>query len=100
VDELVMMAVELSELPNPPPAVAVARCRAHILHLEQRDAAARMLVEEVEVRIVCREDLNSIAAGKRELCRCGLLELDTESHDVAQKADHRLVLSRRDAEPA
>jgi hypothetical protein len=50
--------------------------------------------------VAWREELNAIAAGKRQLRRGWLLELDGESHHVAQKMNHPLVLAHRDTKPA
>ena len=71
-------------------------CAAEILDFEERDGAGG----EAEVRVVRSENLHTVGIRKRQLRRRGLFELDSQPHDVAEKADHRLVLARRNAEPA
>jgi hypothetical protein len=66
---------------------------------EERDRAAGVPAEELEVPGAGAEDLDAVVVGQRELGGRRLLERDAQAEHVAQEGDHRLLVRGPHAKP-
>ena len=107
--ELVQVAVRghsqvLSRSVEPTTSMRAAsssrRAECTVVDLEEWDGPSRMLAEEVVVPVPRSHDLDLVHLRGRELDRRRLLEVDVQTENVAEEADHRLIPVGPDPDPA
>src|SRR5690349_6733731 len=111
--ELVQVSVRSADVDPLPAAVALGRAhdldacilelaarRMNIVDLEERDGPIRLLAEELVVRVSGRHDLHLVPLGGGELNSRRFLEVDPQTEDVTEEADHRLIAIGPDPNPS